>query len=1126
MNSSPSDPFHGLDPAGLMAAAVMPTDGDADTLPLQRSDLPSLDEIAAAFPDLEILGLIGHGGMSAVFKARQPKLDRVVALKVLPKSLAATPGFAERFNREGRVLARLSHPSIVAVHDFGSVVQSSGLRSDESGGLNHTQSQPLHYLIMEFVDGVNLRQAMRAGRFTPDQALKIIPAICDALQFAHTQGVLHRDIKPENILLDTTGRVKIADFGIAKILDEKGGDMLLTQSGAKLGTAPYMAPEQIEQPASVDHRADIYSLGVVFYEMLTGELPLGRFAAPSEFAAVGGNIDEIVFRALEKERTRRQQSVDEFKTQIEGAGSQPGPQRRYWTNEPFEYKSKRMLCGLPLLHIVHGRDPATGRVRTANGFFAFGDKARGVFACGGMAHGFFAFGGLASGVFAFGGLAFGLISLGGVALGLLFALGGLSIGSLAFGGLAVGYHAYGGMVLGWYGAGGEVIAYKGYGGHVIAEHVVKNLQFMPPLTNWLASLTPYTTVLSILGGVIWLPLSAVSWMVYYWARKQKSIEAGEEAPESKAPSIFWLIPALTALCAVVWWMIYRIYSAPGTSLTMHIVPVLVTSSGMVMFLAATPLWLRLIPMNPIYGLRVPSTMTSDERWYDANAHAGKKLFEWSLAIIIGGMAGFYQLPRHQDDYPWAALALVIAAVVVAGISCWSWLRHHPVKGPVTRPSLLARSMGNLVVAVIVALFIKSFIFAPYRVAGGAETGVTTGSHWIASKIDTGFSTNNLVVYENEQGQAWIARVERRETDGLLLRRGPNNVTFFVKWNQVIGKLLFSHFTPDVVTEEPVVEPAKAVTRISETSSKAPDTPPALHFSRLKLNQADWRWPVYAPDGSPVENAISQPLICDASHTERESPRADDCWWQLWFQHPDFDDRSLVHVSIAHLDGSAILDRDSSFAGPSMQAPNSLACVLISPGRKGNLPKAVRMVLRYSIGPWTNGSKVKSDFEGFMAFKHGDLGGMGEGADKLAFMTWLKKEDDWQPDVIARLRNNQSISWRGASSSTSNQQVIQKFEFQARLDEIEFFQTRTRAVRTVVFDKVVVPPLPDDENARVSVQISAARSSRVKWIQQAGDNEWKSAKVFRLIRDGQTTNYSFPLAETTETKPDDQILLPE
>ncbi|MBK8035907.1 MAG: protein kinase [Verrucomicrobiaceae bacterium] len=840
-----SDPFHGLDPAGLMAAAAMPTDGDADTLPLQRADLPSLEEIAAAFPDLEILGLIGHGGMSAVFKARQPKLDRVVALKVLPKSLAATPGFAERFNREGRVLARLSHPSIVAVHDFG-----------ESGGFA--------YLVMEFVDGVNLRQAMRAGRFTPDQALKIIPAICDALQFAHTQGVLHRDIKPENILLDTTGRVKIADFGIAKILNEKGGDMLLTQSGAKLGTAPYMAPEQIEQPSSVDHRADIYSLGVVFYEMLTGELPLGRFAAPSELSSVGGNIDEIVFRALEKERTRRQQSVDEFKTQVEGAGvSKP---RRSWNpSEPFEYKSKRQLCGLPLLHIVHGRDPATGKVRTAHGFFAFGDRARGVFAFGGIAHGFFAFGGLAVGVVAFGGGAFGLISFGGLALGLLFALGGMSIGSLAIGGLALGYHACGGVAVGWYAVGGEVLAHQGYGGHVTATHVVRNLQFMPPLTNRLDSLSSYISVLSILCSVIWIPLSGLTWVVHYWARMQVAIAAGEEAPEKKAPSIFWLLPALSAVCVLFWWMVYRVVSVPGASLTQHLIPVLVTTSGVVMFLAALPLWMRLVPMNSLYGLRLSSTMISDDHWYDANAHAGRKLFEWSLAIIAAGVVGFFQLPRHQDDYPWAALALVITAVVAAAISCWSWLRHHPVKGPVTRPSLLMRTLGNVVVAVIVAVFIKTFIFAPYRVAGGAETGVTKGSHWIASKIDNGFSTNNLVVYEHDNHHAWIGRVERREPDGLVLRRGPKNETFFVKWDKVIGKLLFSHFTPDVtsVQESPnlfvyviggAAKPGAiswyAGMTVGDAFKSAGGVTPMANVKRLKLMRKDVMTLMEIPKESP------------------------------------------------------------------------------------------------------------------------------------------------------------------------------------------------------------------------------------------------------------------------------------
>ena len=167
-----------------------------------RPEPPSLAAVSAAFPQLEILGLIGYGGMGAVFKARQPKLDRLVALKLLPASLAERDAsFEGRFEREGRLLARLHHPNIVAVHDSGT-----------AGGF--------FYLLMEFVEGVNLRQAMRSRRFTPAQALAIVPHICDAMQFAHDEGVLHRDIKPENILLDGKGRVKLADFGIAKLMGD------------------------------------------------------------------------------------------------------------------------------------------------------------------------------------------------------------------------------------------------------------------------------------------------------------------------------------------------------------------------------------------------------------------------------------------------------------------------------------------------------------------------------------------------------------------------------------------------------------------------------------------------------------------------------------------------------------------------------------------------------------------------------------------------------------------------------------------------------------------------------------------------------------------------------------------
>ncbi len=286
----------GLCPHCLMQFVAMST-GGAD-FPLGDRSPPELETIRSAFPQLEILELIGQGGMGAVYKARQPKLDRIVALKILPIRLAREPLFAERFEREGRLLARLNHPNIVGVYDYG-----------QAGGL--------YYLIMEYVDGVNLRQAFASARFTPQQALSVIPKICEALQFAHDEGVLHRDIKPENILLDTKGRVKIADFGIAKFagVDDKTG---LTATGATIGTPHYMAPEQVERPADVDHRADIFSLGVVFYEMLTGELPLGRFSAPSERTiSLDARIDKVVMRALEKDRERRQQSANEVRTQVE-----------------------------------------------------------------------------------------------------------------------------------------------------------------------------------------------------------------------------------------------------------------------------------------------------------------------------------------------------------------------------------------------------------------------------------------------------------------------------------------------------------------------------------------------------------------------------------------------------------------------------------------------------------------------------------------------------------------------------------------------------------------------------------------------------------------------------------------
>ena len=212
---------------------------------------PALEMLAERFPELEILEPIGYGGMGCVYKARQKHLDRIVALKILPAELSQDPAFAERFAREARMLAKLSHPNIVTIHDFG-------------------QAQEFSYLVMEYVDGMNLREVLRTGGLEPEQSLAVLSALAGALDYAHGEGVVHRDIKPENILFDRRGHVKLADFGLAKLAYPSAVNPTLTLTRQAFGTPHYMAPEQWESPQEVDHRADIYALGVVGYEMLTG----------------------------------------------------------------------------------------------------------------------------------------------------------------------------------------------------------------------------------------------------------------------------------------------------------------------------------------------------------------------------------------------------------------------------------------------------------------------------------------------------------------------------------------------------------------------------------------------------------------------------------------------------------------------------------------------------------------------------------------------------------------------------------------------------------------------------------------------------------------------------------------
>lgn len=299
---------HGLCPKCALGAGF-PSNPPDSSGTSKEANPPPVAELAAHFPQFEIQELIGRGGMGWVYLARQTKLNRRVALKILPPESARDPAFAERFQREAQALAQLNHPNIVSIYDFG-------------------QAGPYFYFVMEYVDGANLRQLERTRRLTPEEAFAIVPRICEALQYAHEEGIVHRDIKPENILIDRRQRVKIADFGLAKLIG-RAPDVTLTGSQQALGTPHYMAPEQLVSPMTVDHRADIYALGVVFYEMLTGELPLGRFEPPSQVPGVDVRVDEVVLKSLEQSPDRRYQTARAVQSDVETISGTPissGPQ--------------------------------------------------------------------------------------------------------------------------------------------------------------------------------------------------------------------------------------------------------------------------------------------------------------------------------------------------------------------------------------------------------------------------------------------------------------------------------------------------------------------------------------------------------------------------------------------------------------------------------------------------------------------------------------------------------------------------------------------------------------------------------------------------------------------------------
>jgi len=265
---------------------------------------PEPHEIAPLFPGFEILEIIGRGGMGAVYKARQPALDRFVAIKLLPPEAAADHGFAERFRNEARILARLQHPNIIAIHETG-------------------QTTDAHlYIVMEYVKGCDLAEVLTRGPLPPTRAIEIARAICDALEVAHRQGVVHRDIKPANVLISEEGAVKVADFGVARLRAE-ADETQLTYTGLAVGTPDYMAPEQ-RLGGKVGEQADLFSLGVLLYEMLTGEVPRGALQPPSRKSPTCGHLDPVLEKAMQADPSRRQRNAAELRA---GLDNNPRPAR-------------------------------------------------------------------------------------------------------------------------------------------------------------------------------------------------------------------------------------------------------------------------------------------------------------------------------------------------------------------------------------------------------------------------------------------------------------------------------------------------------------------------------------------------------------------------------------------------------------------------------------------------------------------------------------------------------------------------------------------------------------------------------------------------------------------------------
>ena len=283
-----------------------------------------------------ILEKLGDGGMGVVYRAHDTTLDRDVALKFLPTAISGKPTDLQRFRQEAQTISALNHPNIATIHELG-------------------EHDGMQFIVFEYIERGTLKSRLSGGPLTIPEVMDSAIQIGEGLAHAHSHGIIHRDIKSENVMLTGESRLKITDFGLAKLQHTAG----LTKTGATVGTAAYMSPEQARGDV-VDHRTDIFSFGIVLYEMVTGQLPFkGEFEAALLYEIVNTNprpvrelrpdapdgLEGIIDRALEKDVTRRYQSVDAMLTDLRALqqGTEPGVRGHARHRLPFRPSRQALL---------------------------------------------------------------------------------------------------------------------------------------------------------------------------------------------------------------------------------------------------------------------------------------------------------------------------------------------------------------------------------------------------------------------------------------------------------------------------------------------------------------------------------------------------------------------------------------------------------------------------------------------------------------------------------------------------------------------------------------------------------------------------------------------------------------